>query len=108
MYVNAGSEADVAVTGAESRTAVAVDATSVASEIPVRDTVVETAIEVVPVDDVAPRVITSAEVAAEAEETENELSVNAATATSAMRLKVVFVDICFLSIVELENLPSSA
>jgi Mrp family chromosome partitioning ATPase len=31
-----------------------------------------------------------------------------ATATSAMRLKVVFVDICFLSIVDLENFPSSA
>jgi hypothetical protein len=35
-------------------------------------------------------------------------SPNAITATSAMRLKVVFVDICFLSIVDLENLPSSA
>jgi hypothetical protein len=33
---------------------------------------------------------------------------SAATATSAMRLKVVFVDICFLSIVDLENFPSSA
>jgi hypothetical protein len=32
----------------------------------------------------------------------------AATATSAMRLKVVFVDICFLSIVDLENFPSPA
>ena len=33
---------------------------------------------------------------------------NAATATSAMRLKVVFVDICFLSIVELRTIRSSA
>ena len=46
--------------------------------------------------------------AAVAETAENEPSVKAATATSAMRLKVVFVDICFLSIVDLENLPSSA
>jgi hypothetical protein len=45
---------------------------------------------------------------AEAETAETEPSVKAATATSAMRLKVVFVDICFLSIVDLENLPSSA
>jgi hypothetical protein len=33
---------------------------------------------------------------------------NAATVTSAMRLKVVFVDICFLSIVELRTIRSSA
>ena len=33
---------------------------------------------------------------------------NAATATSAMRLNVVFVDICFLSIVELRTIRSSA
>jgi hypothetical protein len=46
--------------------------------------------------------------AAVAETAENEPSVKAATATSAMRLKVVFVDICFLSIVDLENFPSSA
>ena len=32
----------------------------------------------------------------------------AATVTSAMRLKVVFVDICFLSIVELRTIRSSA
>jgi len=32
----------------------------------------------------------------------------AATATSAMRLKVVFVDICFLSIVELRTIRTSA
>jgi hypothetical protein len=31
---------------------------------------------------------------------------NAATATSAMRLKVVFVDICFLSISRLSDDPS--
>jgi hypothetical protein len=33
---------------------------------------------------------------------------NAATVTSAMRLKVVFVDICFLSIVDSETIPDSA
>ncbi len=33
---------------------------------------------------------------------------NAATATSAMRLNVVFVDICFLSIVELRTIRISA
>ncbi len=33
---------------------------------------------------------------------------NAATVTSAMRLKVVFVDICFLSIVDLRTIRSSA
>jgi hypothetical protein len=33
---------------------------------------------------------------------------NAATATSAMRLNVVFVDICFLSIVDLRNFRRSA
>ena len=32
----------------------------------------------------------------------------AATATSAMRLKVVFVDICFLSIVDSRTIPDSA
>jgi hypothetical protein len=32
---------------------------------------------------------------------------NAATATSAMRLKVVFVDICFLSISRLSDVPSA-
>jgi hypothetical protein len=32
----------------------------------------------------------------------------AATATSAMRLKLVFVDICFLSLVEIENFSVSA
>jgi hypothetical protein len=32
----------------------------------------------------------------------------AATATSAMRLNVVFVDICFLSIVDLRNFRRSA
>jgi hypothetical protein len=31
-----------------------------------------------------------------------------ATATTAMRLKFVFVDICFLSIVELGTIPNSA
>jgi hypothetical protein len=33
------------------------------------------------------------------------LKPNAATATSAMRLKVVFVDICFLSISRSEEFP---
>ena len=33
---------------------------------------------------------------------------NAATVTSAMRLKVVFVDICFLSIVDLRTIRRSA
>jgi hypothetical protein len=33
---------------------------------------------------------------------------NAATATSAIRLKVVFVDICFLSVVDIETFPISA
>ena len=33
-----------------------------------------------------------------ADTTEKRLKLNADTATSAMRLKVVFVDICFLSI----------
>jgi len=33
---------------------------------------------------------------------------NAATVTSAMRLKVVFVDICFLSIVDSKTIPDSA
>jgi cytoskeletal protein RodZ len=33
---------------------------------------------------------------------------NAATATSATRLKVVFVDICFLSIVDPRTIPDSA
>jgi len=33
---------------------------------------------------------------------------NAATVTSAMRLKVVFVDICFLSIVDSRTIPDSA
>ena len=43
--------------------------------------------------------------AAVAETAENEPSVKAATATSAMRLKVVFVDICFLSISRSREFP---
>ena len=46
--------------------------------------------------------------AADAETAENEPSVKATTAASATRLKVVFVDIYFLSIVDLENFPSPA
>jgi hypothetical protein len=67
----------------------------------------ETAVPAVVVDVAADAVKVSAWCAV-AETAENEPSVKAATATSAMRLKVVFVDICFLSIVDLENLPSSA
>jgi len=40
--------------------------------------------------------------------TERTPAVNAVTATSAMRCFIVFVDICFLSLVELGNFPISA
>jgi len=40
--------------------------------------------------------------------TATRLRPNAATATSAMRLKVVFVDICFLSIVDPRTIRRSA
>ena len=50
----------------------------------------------------------SAEVAAVEGTTDITPNPNAATVTSAMRLKVVFVDICFLSIVDPRNFRSSA
>jgi hypothetical protein len=37
--------------------------------------------------------------------TDKSPPINAATATSAMRLKVVFVDICFLSISRVREFP---
>ena len=40
--------------------------------------------------------------------TENNPAVSADTATTAMRFLSVFVDICFLSLVELGNFPISA
>jgi len=40
--------------------------------------------------------------------TDNIPKPNAETATSAMRLRVVFVDICFLSIVDPRTFPGSA
>jgi len=43
-----------------------------------------------------------------ADTTENNPAVSAATATDAMRCFIVFVDICFLSLVELGNFPISA
>jgi phosphate starvation-inducible protein PhoH len=61
--------------------------------------------------DAVPRVI-STEPVAEVPEiealpgaTESKLKPNAATVTSAMRLKVVFVDICFLSISQGQEFP---
>jgi hypothetical protein len=48
------------------------------------------------------------EIAADDGATERTPRPNAATATSAMRLNVVFVDICFLSIVELRTIRGSA
>jgi hypothetical protein len=43
-----------------------------------------------------------------ADATERTPAVSADTATSAMRFFSVFVDICFLSLVELGNFPISA
>ena len=51
---------------------------------------------------------TAASSAAYAGATDRTPAPNAVTATSAMRLKFVFVDICFLSLVELGNFPISA
>jgi hypothetical protein len=98
--------AAVEVSGAEIKTAVAVAAAGEASETPVRVTVVVTGTAVVAADAVAPSVITSAELAAFVGTTATRLRPNAATATSAMRLKVVFVDICFLSISRPSDDPS--
>jgi hypothetical protein len=64
----------------------------------------ETAVVAVPLAGVAVNPITVAEDGA----TERTPRPNAATATSAMRLNVVFVDICFLSIVDLRNFRRSA
>jgi hypothetical protein len=109
VYVNTGRMlALVEVAGAESRTAVAVAAKGEASEIPVIATVVDTATAVVAADAVAPSVIASAELAACEGATDITPKPNAATVTSAMRLKVVFVDICFLSIVDSRTIPDSA
>jgi hypothetical protein len=54
------------------------------------------------------RVSVSLTTAAEEGATERTPRPNAATATSAIRLKVVFVDICFLSVVDIETFPISA
>jgi len=64
----------------------------------------DTAVVAVPAVDVTVRPITAAFDGA----TEMTPRPNAATATSAMRLNVVFVDICFLSIVELRTIRISA
>jgi len=57
---------------------------------------------------VPPVVTESPETVADDGATEITPRPNAATATSAMRLNVVFVDICFLSIVDLRNFRRSA
>jgi len=107
VSVSVGSE--VAVIGALRSTAVAVFVSEIAEA---RNETVTTEVVATPtvVDDVATdNVVESADGAADAGATDVRTpSPNAATATSAMRLKVVFVDICFLSIVDLENFPSSA
>jgi hypothetical protein len=106
VYENTGSIVDaVEVSGAEINTATAVAAAGDASETPVRVTVVDTAVPTVAVEVAAPSVITSAELAAFDGTTATRLRPNAATATSAMRLKVVFVDICFLSISRFSDDP---
>jgi hypothetical protein len=96
----------VAVVGALRRTAVAVIVSPAppASWVTVKTFLASTPTVVVDVADV--NVVESA--AADDGATATRLRPKAATATSAMRLKVVFVDIYFLSIVDLENLPSSA
>jgi len=53
-------------------------------------------------------VVKSAALAAGADTTENTPAVSADTATSAMRFLIVFIDIFFLSLVELGNFPISA
>ena len=97
----------VEVSGAEISTAVATAPARLASETPVKLTVVDTATAVVADDAVAPSVIMSAEFAAFEGATDITPKPNAATATSATRLKVVFVDICFLSISRLSDDPSA-
>jgi hypothetical protein len=69
---------------------------AVGVEAPVIRTVKFTAVPTVPV--VGFTAIVGVYVAANDGTTESIPKPNAATATSAMRLKVVFVDICFLSI----------
>jgi hypothetical protein len=104
---NVGSAVDVEGELSTATVAVAVsDVESVSRNVSVIAFVDATPVVAVLVADA--KVRTSDCTAAGAETAENEPSVKAATATSAMRLKVVFVDICFLSIVDLENLPSSA
>jgi hypothetical protein len=96
----------VAVEGALRSTAVAV---IVSPTAPASWVTVNTFVTATPtvVDDVADvKVVESA--AADDGATATRLRPKAATATSAMRLKVVFVDMCFLSIVDLENFPSPA
>jgi len=106
VSVSVGSE--VAVIGALNSTAVAVFVSEIADA---RNETVTTEVVATPtvVDEVATdNVVESADGAADEGATATRLRPKAATATSAMRLKVVFVDICFLSIFDLENLPSSA
>jgi hypothetical protein len=74
--------------------------------------VVESIFAVVAVIAVAPvplvTVVVKLDTTADEGATERTPRPNAATATSAMRLNVVFVDICFLSIVELRTIRISA
>ena len=97
MIENPGTVVDVA---GELRTAAVAVMVSAPAFVSRNDNETET-VAVSPITavlDVAPRVSESDSMAADAGATEvRKLSPNAATATSAMRLKVVFVDICFLS-----------
>ena len=52
--------------------------------------------------------VKSAALAAGVDATDRNPAVSADTATTAMRFLSVFVDICFLSLVELGNFPISA
>jgi hypothetical protein len=85
---------------AESDAAVAVKVTRKVAAVVLS----EVAVVAVPLTDVTVNPITVACDGA----TEITPRPNAATATSAMRLNVVFVDICFLSIVDLRNFRRSA
>jgi hypothetical protein len=69
-------------------------------------TVKVAAVPTAPVPVVAERVTTAVPVEAAVDgTTDKSPKPNAATATSAMRLKVVFVDICFLSISRFSDDP---
>jgi hypothetical protein len=110
VVVSTFEVSDTEVAGAETRTTVAVSADDVSEANPFIVIVFVAAVPTTPALAAAPNEIESAVgAAAFAETAENPPRVSATAATAAMRLKLVFVDIIFLSEkVDLKNFFISA